>query len=205
MVDTSATAGDLSTALSDGSQRQPWVFHPCVRCGFCCRIAVCSLAYYYGQNKLLDMLDKDPNAVCPYLKGDRPGEYWCQILREKDELGQYVGVGGGCSSALFNDDRDEAKRLWSSKYMTLREMFNKHKWGDKNLGELTLTFRHRGAPNDERVVSGSDITEVGQTGVGFGVEAVEECEVTEDPDWIFYYRILKVEDADGNMLWEKRT
>jgi uncharacterized protein (UPF0248 family) len=187
------------------TKRMPWRFQPCVRCGFCCKKSLCSLAYYFGGNRILDELDANPNMVCPYLKGDQPGEYSCQILEEDYDLGHHVGLGGGCCSSLFNNDRAQAKALWSIKYMTLREMLNKHKWGDETLVDLTLTIRHRGAPNDERTVLGSDITEVGQTGVGTGVEAVEDREVTEDPDWIPYHRVLKVEDEHGKVLWEKRT
>ena len=80
----------------------------CVRCGYCCRKSMCGLAYHFGRHHLLDMLEADPNAVCPYLKGDKPGEHWCQLIREDPSLKDHVAIGGGCSSTLFNDDREAA-------------------------------------------------------------------------------------------------
>ena len=153
------------------------------------------LAFYFGGDQLLKEMEGKVNPTCPYLKGDKPGEHWCQILEEDPSLGEHVALGGGCGSSAFNDDRGEAKRLWARKYTTLRGML-------RGGLELTLTIRHKGSLNDERAIAGSEITEIGKTGFGMGEELVENCRVEEDPDWIAYPRVLKVEDVDGTTLWE---
>lgn len=202
-MSSTANPDPNDTSMPVEAYRHGWLFQPCLRSGFCCRRALCSLAYHHGGDRILKQLEADPKMVCPYLTGDEAGEHSCQILDEDPSLGQYVGLGGGCCSSMFNDDRLQAAQRWGRKYMTLRDLLNKHLWGDGNLAELTVTIRHRGAPNDERVIAGADVTEIGKFGIGMGEEPVEFCEVTEDPDFIPFHRFLKVEDADGKTLWEK--
>ena len=81
---------------SDGEMM---VEHPkCVRSGFCCQQATCMMGLNYGA----------PLGVpCTFLVGDRPGEYACQLILDEPELGDHVAIGGGCSSTLFNNARQE--------------------------------------------------------------------------------------------------
>jgi hypothetical protein len=48
----------------------------------------------------------EPAGRCHYLEGDRPGEYSCRLVIEKPELAKAMAIGAGCSSTLFNEDRD---------------------------------------------------------------------------------------------------
>ena len=76
-----------------------------------------------------------------------------------------------------------------------REMLNKLKWGGEDeLQGAKVTILHRGAPNDKRVIEGSDILELGR---GFMHVASPEGEVE-----IPYHRILRIE-ARGETLWRK--
>ena len=76
-----------------------------------------------------------------------------------------------------------------------REMLNKLKWGGEDELQIAkVTILHRGAPNDKRVIEGSDILELGR---GFMHVASPEGEVE-----IPYHRILRIE-ARGEILWRK--
>lgn len=45
-----------------------------------------------------------------------------------------------------------------------REILNELKWRkDKNLAEAEIHFLHRGAPNDIKIISGSEIRELGRS------------------------------------------
>lgn len=75
-------------------------------------------------------------------------------------------------------------------------MLNKLKWGGEDeLQSAKVTILHRGAPDDKRVIEGSDILELGR---GFMHVVSPEGEVE-----IPYHRILRIE-ARGRVLWEKR-
>jgi len=77
-----------------------------------------------------------------------------------------------------------------------RDVLNRLKWGGENeLQRAKLTILHRGAPNDKRVIEGSDILELGH---GFMRVASPEGEVE-----IPYHRILRI-GARGQVLWDKR-
>lgn len=74
-------------------------------------------------------------------------------------------------------------------------MLNKLKWGGEDeLQSAKVTILHRGAPNDKRVIEGSDIIELER---GFMHVVSPEGEVE-----IPYHRILRIE-ARGRVLWEK--
>ena len=76
-----------------------------------------------------------------------------------------------------------------------REVLNKLKWGGGDeLQSARVTILHRGAPNDKRVIEGSDILELGR---GFMRVVSPEGEVD-----IPYHRILQIE-ARGEILWRK--
>ena len=69
-------------------------FAPCVRSGFCCKKAPCP----FGEG-----------TPCIYLGGDKPGNYYCEKHDEitKDPTSHISpAFGGGCSSTLFNLDRN---------------------------------------------------------------------------------------------------
>jgi len=70
----------------------------CLRSGFCCKQAPCP----YGEwNK--------EKTQCKHLIGDKPGEYACGMYEHIiKQPGSEVcpAFGAGCSSTLFNEDRD---------------------------------------------------------------------------------------------------
>lgn len=71
----------------------------CVRSGFCCKKAPCGFGAWNADK-----------TACKELAGDRPGEYACAIADEiKKTPGWEISpaFGMGCSSSLFNQDRDQ--------------------------------------------------------------------------------------------------
>ena len=68
----------------------------CFRSGMCCKIATCVLGMSQGA---------EPKG-CKFLKGDSPGQYSCELIDNDPSLGDAVAIGEGCSSAMFNEDRD---------------------------------------------------------------------------------------------------
>lgn len=73
-------------------------YSPCVRSGYCCKQAPCA---YGGWNE-----DK---TQCKFLNGDKAGEYSCGKYEEISQTieGKQGYFGAGCSSALFNKDREK--------------------------------------------------------------------------------------------------
>jgi len=72
---------------------------------------------------------------------------------------------------------------------------NRLKWTGR-LAEARVAIRHRGAPNDEKVISGSQITEVHKTHFLCMDESGNEIHIP-------MHRILKIE-SEGRVLWQKR-
>lgn len=68
----------------------------CVRSGFCCKVATCAVGVAHGA----------PQRGCTFLGGSRPGEYSCELVTRRPELSEIMAIGSGCSSTLFNEDRD---------------------------------------------------------------------------------------------------
>ena len=62
----------------------------------------------------------------------------------------------------------------------LREQLNRHKWQSKDLDKITLVVVHRGAPNDEALIQGSEIDAIREDGVQLS---------GEDGAFIPYHRI----------------
>lgn len=61
----------------------------CVRCGDCCRAVPCRPAQRRGAQ---------PRTRCPYLQGDRAGEYSCVLLLVGDQAAvAELGPGAGCT------------------------------------------------------------------------------------------------------------
>lgn len=75
---------------------------PCVRCGYCCKKSTCPLGMQFGS---------EPEN-CKFLKGEKPGEYYCQIVEEEwvDGAKTMVSIGDGCCSSL-NSDRKIAESI----------------------------------------------------------------------------------------------
>ena len=73
-------------------------FHPCVKCGFCCRQGACS----YGR------WDASRGA-CAFLTGDDKCSKYDEIVEtEKDSAMPMFGC--GCSSPMFNERRNRKIR-----------------------------------------------------------------------------------------------
>jgi len=81
--------------------------------------------------------------------------------------------------------------------MSLRQIFNKHMWHTADLGSLSVIVRHRGAPCDERRISGSEISEIGPTGV-----LIAAWDDEDGATWIPYHRILEIRSERG-VVWSK--
>jgi uncharacterized protein (UPF0248 family) len=77
--------------------------------------------------------------------------------------------------------------------LTLRELFNEHKWHRGDLDELRVTVRHRGAPGGERVVYGARIEEV--TANGLVIDG-------DDETFLPYHRVLRVTGTEG-VIWKR--
>lgn len=76
-----------------------------------------------------------------------------------------------------------------------REVLNGLKWHpDRDLMNTKITIIHRGAPDDKRVINGSDIEEIGSgfMNIEKGMEHVK----------IPYHRVLKIENS-GKVVWER--
>lgn len=74
---------------------------PCVGCGYCCQKVLCFL----GVSKYGSRAGPCPALVC------KDGRYWCGIIMEaaepeKSRYKDWLAIGGGCSSSLFNTQRD---------------------------------------------------------------------------------------------------
>ena len=87
---------------------------PCVGCGYCCKKAVCYIGVISGM--------EGPPCSGLVWKDDR---YWCQLALEATELKSQLvedpdeweanierdlAIGAGCSSSLFNTDRNNMLR-----------------------------------------------------------------------------------------------
>ena len=89
--------------------------------------------------------------------------------------------------------------------MWLRELFNEHKWHRKDLDQLEVRVRHRGAPGDARVVLGANFRAVvgGRVvGADLGLYADDEAAVTDGTVFLPYHRVLRVA-APAGVLWER--
>jgi hypothetical protein len=74
----------------------------CVRSGFCCKKAPCPFGVWdYSL------------AQCRFLQGAGPGAYECAIhddIIQEPDAALSPAFGTGCSSTMFNEDRDEVLR-----------------------------------------------------------------------------------------------
>jgi uncharacterized protein (UPF0248 family) len=72
---------------------------------------------------------------------------------------------------------------------SLRDLLNEIKW-TKDLGKIELWYRHRGAPHDTKVITGTEI-------VSLGKSFLETTTAT-----IPYHRIIKIV-YDGETLFDR--
>jgi len=79
--------------------------HPCVGCGYCCQKVQCVA----GQS----IYGLDEKGVCAGLKWDEQAEqYRCSLILEttgkaNEAARTGLAIGAGCSSSLFNTQRDQ--------------------------------------------------------------------------------------------------
>jgi uncharacterized protein (UPF0248 family) len=76
-----------------------------------------------------------------------------------------------------------------------REVLNELKWRDGSLAGVEVTFVHRGAPGDVKVVRAEDIADLGRSFFTVGEQ--------RGPTSIPYHRVLLVARR-GETLWERR-
>jgi len=57
----------------------------CLRCGYCCKNLLVVIVKDKSLGLIEDNLElhKGENKACKYLKGDGPGNYYCEIHNEK--------------------------------------------------------------------------------------------------------------------------
>lgn len=83
--------------------------------------------------------------------------------------------------------------------MRAHEMLSKIRWHpDYDESLYIIVYLHRGAPNDERSARMQDVEEYGTS--DFTVLRKDGLE-----SYIPYHRILRIEDGDKNVVWEKRS
>lgn len=78
---------------------------------------------------------------------------------------------------------------------TCKDVLNELKWRHDALDEVTIVYRHRGAPRDERAVDGSTVVDLGNS--FFAVEG------PDGPTEVPYHRILRIERG-GEAVWTRR-
>jgi hypothetical protein len=84
---------------------------PCVGCSYCCKVAPCIPGFLvYG-----------PGKPCGALRWDaRGGRYLCGVVldepeRTRDKLKEQMAIGAGCSSPLFNEERERMIQMTRGK------------------------------------------------------------------------------------------
>lgn len=80
---------------------------PCIGCGYCCMKVPCPVSYLMGWDRYPD--------PCGGLVWDEAGRYWCRAVLEEPErtvvrLKEQMAIGAGCSSSLFNEQREACSR-----------------------------------------------------------------------------------------------
>ena len=71
----------------------------------------------------------------------------------------------------------------------IRDILNKIKW-TKDLKKAEIWYIHRGAPNDTKIISGSEIVSIGKSFMGTTTASIP------------YHRIFKVV-YDGKVIFER--
>lgn len=78
---------------------------------------------------------------------------------------------------------------------TCREVLHRFRWDpDRSFEDLLVTYRHRGAPRDERTLPVEDVDDLERSFI-----------VTDEGTRIPYHRVLRIERADGGeAVWVRR-
>jgi len=82
----------------------------CCGCGYCCMAARCCLSLFTYDTA---------SAVCPALIF-KEGRFWCQ-LAEDPQIKEQLYIGAGCSSSMFNQQRDAFLRGEGEAYLRSRQ------------------------------------------------------------------------------------
>ena len=87
--------------------------------------------------------------------------------------------------------------------MDLRKLLNDHRWYTHDLDTLQVVVRHRGAPDDERTLSGASILEIASNGI-FVESRDEDGEPIDDGRaFIPFHRFLRVV-GPGGLIYERK-
>lgn len=77
--------------------------------------------------------------------------------------------------------------------MRPREFLNMLKWHPEyDFEKYSVVYVHRGAPNDEKTVSCTDIVDLEHSDM-----------IIEERTHIPYHRIKRILDSQGNVVWKK--
>ncbi len=87
--------------------------------------------------------------------------------------------------------------------MDIRNLLNERKWRQADLSSLSLVVRHRGAPEDERRISGGSILEIAAAGVFVEARDAEGEPIDDGRAFIPYHRFLRVTGPEG-LLFERK-
>ena len=84
----------------------------------------------------------------------------------------------------------------------LKNVLNRLRWDTrKDPDNYVITYRHRGAPSDEKQVRASSIGKLGKSYFTFLDDSISEAEETTIP----FHRILEIRNvADKTILWKSR-
>ncbi len=106
-----------------------FVTNPCVQCGFCCKRGNCSYGEWDPDKKQCERLTDD-NTCSLY-----------DFIIEKEKDSRYPMFGCGCSSSMFNEDRDAKMRQIENINMStfkagdnLKCIFKSKDWFDLTIG-----------------------------------------------------------------------
>lgn len=74
------------------------LIRPCVRCGYCCKKATCSIGLTHGAEP----------TNCMYLIGTESGKYSCYLADKNiiPNIKEHLGIGLGCCESLNTDRRN---------------------------------------------------------------------------------------------------
>jgi uncharacterized protein (UPF0248 family) len=87
--------------------------------------------------------------------------------------------------------------------MDLRKLLNDHRWHTQDLATLRIVVRHRGAPDDERALSGASILEIAGNGVFVEARDADGEPIDDGRAFIPYHRFLRVRGPEG-LLYERK-
>jgi len=94
-------------------------YEPCVGCGYCCCKVPCRVAFLRGW-------DRHPEPCKGLVWDQKEGRFWCQAVLEEpaptvERLKEGMAIGAGCSSSLFNQQREACQRGLLEEYLKARE------------------------------------------------------------------------------------